>query len=73
MTSSLKFQRAANKFSPSYTKSAAQAHNRVGGNHGLGVAFAGRLVGVPVTICLPANVPPQLPSRAANWEGLLPL
>ena len=29
-----------------------------GGNHGLGVAFAGRLAGVPATIYLPANVPP---------------
>ncbi len=29
-----------------------------GGNHGLGVAYAGHLAGAPVTIYLPANVPP---------------
>jgi threonine dehydratase len=38
-----------------------------GGNHGLGVAFAGRLVGVPVTIYLPANVPPSKAAKLERW------
>jgi threonine dehydratase len=38
-----------------------------GGNHGLGVAFAGRLVGVPVTIYLPANVPPAKGVKLERW------
>jgi threonine dehydratase len=46
-----------------------------GGNHGLGVAFAGRMAGVPVTIYLPANVPPakavklELWGAKVIWEG----
>jgi threonine dehydratase len=38
-----------------------------GGNHGLGVAFAGRLAGVPVTIYLPANVPPAKGVKLERW------
>jgi threonine dehydratase len=38
-----------------------------GGNHGLGVAFAGRLVGAPVTIYLPANVPPAKAAKLERW------
>lgn len=46
-----------------------------GGNHGLGVAFAGALAGLPVIIYLPHNVPrakaEQLERRGARlvWEG----
>jgi threonine dehydratase len=38
-----------------------------GGNHGLGVAWAGRALGVPVTIVLPANAPPV---KARRIEAL---
>jgi threonine dehydratase len=38
-----------------------------GGNHGLGVAFAGRMAGVPVTIYLPANVPPAKAAKLERW------
>jgi threonine dehydratase len=38
-----------------------------GGNHGLGVAYAGHLAGAPVTIYLPANVPPAKAERLERW------
>ena len=38
-----------------------------GGNHGLGVAYAGHLAGVPVTIYLPANAPPAKAEKLASW------
>jgi threonine dehydratase len=38
-----------------------------GGNHGLGVAYAGRLVGAPVTIYLPANAPASKAERLERW------
>ncbi|HYX24283.1 MAG TPA: threonine/serine dehydratase, partial [Thermoanaerobaculia bacterium] len=38
-----------------------------GGNHGLGVAFAGRLAGLPTTIYLPANVPPAKAAKLERW------
>jgi threonine dehydratase len=38
-----------------------------GGNHGLGVAFAGGLARVPVTIYLPANVPPAKAEKLERW------
>jgi len=38
-----------------------------GGNHGLGVAYAGRLLGVPVTIYLPANAPASKAERLERW------
>lgn len=38
-----------------------------GGNHGLGVAYAGWLARVPVTIYLPANVPPVKAERLRRW------
>ena len=38
-----------------------------GGNHGLGVAYAGRLIGAPVTIYLPANAPASKAARLEQW------
>ena len=38
-----------------------------GGNHGLGVAYAGWLAKVPATIFLPANVPPSKIARLESW------
>lgn len=38
-----------------------------GGNHGLGVAFAGRLAGVPVTIYLPGNAPAAKAAKLERW------
>jgi threonine dehydratase len=42
-----------------------------GGNHGLGVAFAGRLAGVPVTIYIPANVPAAKAAKLERWGARL--
>lgn len=42
-----------------------------GGNHGLGVAFAGRLAGAPVTIYLPSNVPPAKTGKLERWGARL--
>jgi threonine dehydratase len=38
-----------------------------GGNHGLGVAYAGWLAKVPATIFLPSNVPPAKIARFETW------
>lgn len=38
-----------------------------GGNHGLGVAYAGWLAKVPAKIFLPSNVPPSKVSRFESW------
>ena len=38
-----------------------------GGNHGLGLAYAGRMAGVPVTIYLAANVPPAKAEKLERW------
>ena len=38
-----------------------------GGNHGLGVAYAGYSAGVPVTIYLPGNTPPAKADQLRRW------
>jgi threonine dehydratase len=38
-----------------------------GGNHGLGVAYAGHLLGAPATIYLPANAPASKAERLERW------
>lgn len=38
-----------------------------GGNHGLGVAFAGWSAGAPVKIFLPSNTPPVKAEKLATW------
>ncbi|MFL6198661.1 MAG: threonine/serine dehydratase [Thermoanaerobaculia bacterium] len=38
-----------------------------GGNHGLGVAYAGWLTRVPAKIFLPSNVPPSKVARLESW------
>ncbi|MDE0941345.1 MAG: threonine/serine dehydratase [Alphaproteobacteria bacterium] len=38
-----------------------------GGNHGLGVAYAGHSAGVPVTIYLPGNTPPSKANNLRRW------
>ncbi len=38
-----------------------------GGNHGLGVAYAGWLAGARVTIYLPANAPPAKAEKLRHW------
>jgi threonine dehydratase len=38
-----------------------------GGNHGLGVAYAGRLIGAPVTIFLPGNAPASKAEKLEQW------
>lgn len=42
-----------------------------GGNHGLGVAYAGRHAGAPVTIYLPASVPPAKAEKLERWGARL--
>jgi threonine dehydratase len=42
-----------------------------GGNHGLGVAYAGHLAGAPVTIYLPANAPPAKAEKLERWGARL--
>lgn len=37
------------------------------GNHGLGLAYAGRQLGVPVTICVPLNNNPEKNSALRAW------
>ena len=38
-----------------------------GGNHGLGVAYAGRQAGVPVTIFLPSSTPQAKADKLRDW------
>lgn len=38
-----------------------------GGNHGLGVAYAGRIARAPVTIYLPGNVPAAKAAKLERW------
>jgi threonine dehydratase len=38
-----------------------------GGNHGLGVAYAGHQAGAPVTIYLPSNTPPAKAEKLERW------
>src|SRR4029077_11644833 len=38
-----------------------------GGNHGLGVAYAGWIAGVPVTIYLPGNAPASKAEKLERW------
>ncbi|HEY3109228.1 MAG TPA: threonine/serine dehydratase [Chloroflexota bacterium] len=38
-----------------------------GGNHGLGVAYAGYLAGTPATVYLPRNTPPAKAEKLAGW------
>ncbi len=40
-----------------------------GGNHGLGVAYAGWLAHVPVTIYLPLSTPPVKVQRLESWDA----
>ncbi len=68
VTGSFKARGATNKV---LTLPPAQASRGLvtasGGNHGLGVAFAGRLAGAPVTIYLPRNVPPAKAAKLERW------
>jgi threonine dehydratase len=38
-----------------------------GGNHGLGIAYAGRRAGAPVTIYLPGTTPPAKAEKLERW------
>lgn len=40
-----------------------------GGNHGLGVAYAGWLAKVPVTVYLPGNTPPVKAHKLESWNA----
>jgi threonine dehydratase len=68
VTGSFKARGATNKV---LTLSAAEQERGLvtasGGNHGLGVAYAGRLAGAKVTIYLPANVPESKAERLKAW------
>jgi threonine dehydratase len=72
VTGSFKSRGAANKVLSLHTQRVSRGLvTASGGNHGLGVAFAGRLVGVPVTIYLPANVPPAKAAKLERWGARL--
>src|SRR5947199_3413281 len=72
VTGSFKSRGAANKVLALHTQRVQQGLvSASGGNHGLGVAFAGRLVGAPVTIYLPANVPPAKAAKLELWGARL--
>jgi threonine dehydratase len=72
VTGSFKSRGAANKVLNLHTQRVPQGLvTASGGNHGLGVAFAGRLVGAPVTIYLPANVPPAKAAKLERWGARL--
>ena len=68
VTGSFKSRGATNKVLSLAPEEAARGLvTASGGNHGLGVAFAGRLAGVPATIYLPANVPPAKAEKLEKW------
>jgi threonine dehydratase len=68
VTGSFKARGATNKVLTLPAEQAARGLvTASGGNHGLGVAFAGRLAEVPVTIYLPGNVPPAKAEKLARW------
>jgi threonine dehydratase len=68
VTGSFKARGATNKVLSLTPQEAARGLvTASGGNHGLGVAFAGRLAGVPATIYLPANVPPAKGEKLERW------
>jgi threonine dehydratase len=68
VTGSFKSRGAANKVLSLPTEQVRRGLvTASGGNHGLGVAFAGKLVGAPVSIFLPANVPPAKAAKLERW------
>lgn len=69
ITGSFKARGAVNKLL-SVGQTAAREHGLVtasGGNHGLGVAYAGWLSGRPATIYLPTSTPQDKADRIASW------
>jgi threonine dehydratase len=72
VTGSFKARGATNKILTLPTEQAARGLvTASGGNHGLGVAFAGRLAAAPVTIYLPRNVPPAKAAKLERWGARL--
>lgn len=72
VTGSFKARGAANKVLS--LPATPKVHGLVtasGGNHGLGVAFAGGLAGLPVSIYLPANVPRAKAEQLERWGARL--
>jgi threonine dehydratase len=68
VTGSFKARGATNKVLTLPSEEAARGLvTASGGNHGLGVAYAGHLAGVPATIYLPANVPPAKAEKLERW------
>src|SRR3954471_4782969 len=68
VTGSFKARGAANKvLTLSQEELARGLVTASGGNHGLGVAYAGRLAGAKVTIYLPANAPASKAERLKAW------
>jgi threonine dehydratase len=68
VTGSFKARGATNKVLALTPRQAARGLvTASGGNHGLGVAFAGRLAGAPATIYLPHNVPPAKGVKLERW------
>ncbi len=68
VTGSFKARGAVNKlFSLSAEAIQAGIVTASGGNHGLGVAYAGWLAQTPATIYLPANAPPAKAEKLKKW------
>jgi threonine dehydratase len=68
VTGSFKARGATNKMLTLHPEQVARGLvTASGGNHGLGVAYAGRLAGAPVTIFLPANVPAAKAAKLERW------
>jgi threonine dehydratase len=68
VTGSFKTRGATNKVLMLTPRQAARGLvTASGGNHGLGVAFAGRLAGAPATIYLPHNVSPAKAVKLEHW------
>jgi threonine dehydratase len=68
ITGSFKARGAVNKLLSLSPEQLAQGIvTASGGNHGLGVAYAGWLAKVPATIYLPHNTPPVKAEKLASW------
>lgn len=68
VTGSFKARGATNKLlTLAESESARGLVTASGGNHGLGVAYAGSLARAPVVIYLPASAPPEKATKLERW------
>jgi len=68
VTGSFKARGASNKLATATPEAVKRGFvTASGGNHGLGVAYAGWRAGVPTTIYLPTSTPPAKAEKLAKW------